>query len=191
MKEDSIVVAALKEKSLIAGGRVPLGLLVVLLLGLLVVLLLGLLVFLPLGLLLYYSNLSLLLWYSNKPNGRRQEPAVGLIAPLLESKNNLPQPLLDGALNKEDAMNMVGHELEAQHANLLMIAGYVAPGLTHSLPQRRRLHMRPSCCSTFRTNVPHQLTQQWPTPFHGNRNHVDTSLMVIVIHGTPFHRRPQ
>ena len=83
----------------------------------------------------------LLLYYSNRRN-RRNELAEGLVTALLKAEQHLAQRLLYVLLHKEDAVEMVGHQLKGQHVYLWVAQGYLMPTLLHAPPQLSGLRTR-------------------------------------------------
>ena len=79
------------------------------------------------------------------PIGRqaRHQLPIGFVATSLKTFDYLSQMLSHTLPHKEDAMQMVRHDLESHHLNFRVYLLCRIPAFPHLFAQLRQLHMRP------------------------------------------------
>lgn len=83
----------------------------------------------------------------------------------------------------DDAMQVVGHELEGEESDLGVELGDFTPALCYAFTQGRWIEPRLGVVAIGALNS----TQQGAAPFDSERDHVDAGRLVIMMVVAPFH----
>ena len=113
---------------------------------------------------------------------------VGLVGAGLKTADDGAEVLLHSLLDKEDAMQMVGHQLERDGGDLRVMGRDGKPLLLHPLPQRRQLH--PGLGSLGRaSSLSYQTPEKRAAPLDGHGNQIQAPLPVVMPYPPSVHRR--
>ena len=91
-------------------------------------------------------------------------------------------------LDKEDAMQMVRHQLERDGGDLRVMSRNGKPLLLHPLPQRRQLYPGLGILGPA-GSLSHQPPEQRAAPLYGHGNHIQAPLPVVMPYPPSVHRR--
>ena len=114
--------------------------------------------------------------------GQGQFPGY-LVAADLKAIDYMPQVARQAVGHVDDAVQMVGYELEGEHSDLGIVLGYFTPTLSDALAQwgGRKPWLGVVAIGALNS------TQQWTAPVDNERNHVNAWRLVIVMVVTAFH----
>ena len=109
------------------------------------------------------------------------QPAIGPPAAGLKAPHDATQPACQRLADEQDAMQVVGHHLQAENSDFRVIIRYVVPLVSDGASQLRQLHAGVVAAAA-------DMAKERPSPFNHHRQHVDAGPCVVVSHKTSFHR---
>lgn len=108
----------------------------------------------------------------------------GMVAGHLEAVDDCAQMDRDRLVDKQNEVQMVGHQLPCHDLNHGIIAGDILQRLQHSVAERAVLHHR-RCDLAVAGN----LAQKMGASCHDKGDHVDAPAPVVVANAPALHRR--
>ena len=100
---------------------------------------------------------------------------IGFVTASLKTFDYLSQMLSHTFPHKEDAMQMIWHDLESHHFYFRVYLLCRIPAFPYLFTQLRQLHMRPFYRTLWSIAPPHQSAQQRPSSLHSHRDEVHPS----------------